>query len=122
MLLAVVDWEMASIGDPLVDLAWSLIFHPGEEGLMPLGVMKEPRLVRASVPSIASIVERYASGSGRDVGAIEWYHVFARWKLGIVLEGTYAKWQRGQSDNVVHEHFGRQADRALDDARLRIEP
>ena len=37
-LLAVVDWEMASIGDPLVDLAWAMIFHPGPEGTMPLGV------------------------------------------------------------------------------------
>jgi aminoglycoside phosphotransferase (APT) family kinase protein len=120
VLLAVVDWEMASIGDPLVDLAWALIFHPGDEGLMPLGVMREPRLDRTSVPSIDSLVERYARASGRDVGAIDWYHVFARWKLGIVLEGTYAKWRRGQSDNAVHEHFGRQADRALDDALARI--
>jgi aminoglycoside phosphotransferase (APT) family kinase protein len=120
VLLAVVDWEMASIGDPLVDLAWALIFHPGAEGLMPLGVMREPRLERASVPTIESLVARYARGSGRDVSAIDWYHVFARWKLGIVLEGTYAKWQRGQSDNPVHENFGRQADRALDDALARI--
>ncbi|MDQ1477958.1 MAG: hypothetical protein QOE62_3187, partial [Actinomycetota bacterium] len=36
-LLAVVDWEMASIGDPLIDLAWALIFHPGPDGTMPLG-------------------------------------------------------------------------------------
>lgn len=119
-ILAVVDWEMASIGDPLVDLGWSLIFHPGIEGLMPLGVMKEPRLDRASVPTIAAIVDRYADGSGRDVTAIEWYHVFARWKLAIVLEGTYAKWQRGQSENPVHEHFGPQADRALADAWKRV--
>jgi aminoglycoside phosphotransferase (APT) family kinase protein len=119
-LLAVVDWEMASIGDPLVDLAWSLIFHPGTDGLMPLGIMKEPRLDRVSVPPIDAIVERYAQRSGRDVSAIDWYHVFARWKLGIVLEGTYAKWQRGQSDNPVHEHFGRQATRALDDAWARV--
>jgi aminoglycoside phosphotransferase (APT) family kinase protein len=119
-LLAVVDWEMASIGDPLVDLAWSLIFHPGSEGLMPLGVMKEPKLDRATVPPIAAVIDRYATRSGRDVSAIDWYHTFARWKLGIVLEGTYAKWQRGQSDNKVHEHFGPQADRALDDAVARI--
>lgn len=120
-ILAVVDWEMASIGDPLVDLGWSLIFHPGTEGLMPLGVMKEPRIDRASVPSIAALVDRYASRSGRDVTAIEWYHVFARWKLAIVLEGTYAKWQRGQSENKLHQNFGPQADRALADAATRIQ-
>ena len=42
-LLAVVDWEMASIGDPLIDLAWAMIFHPGPEGTMPLGVAADPR-------------------------------------------------------------------------------
>src|SRR5262249_46473679 len=41
-LLAVVDWEMAAIGDPLVDLAWALVFHPGPEGTIPLGMAKEP--------------------------------------------------------------------------------
>ena len=47
-LLAVVDWEMASIGDPLVDLAWAMIFHPGPEGTMPLGVASPPAFAAIS--------------------------------------------------------------------------
>jgi aminoglycoside phosphotransferase (APT) family kinase protein len=112
-LLAVVDWEMAAIGDPLVDLAWALIFHPGPQGTMRLGLAKEPRFDFENVPSIDDLVERYRLASGRDTSAIDWYHVFSRWKLGIVLEGSYAKFLRGQSDKPVHEFFGQQTDLLL---------
>ena len=114
-LLAVVDWEMASIGDPLVDLAWALIFHPGE-GTMRLGMAKSPTFALGHLPSGDALVERYAAASGRDVSAIGWYHVFSRWKLAIVLEGSHAKFQRGESNKPVHEYFGRQADILLDSA------
>jgi aminoglycoside phosphotransferase (APT) family kinase protein len=120
-LLAVVDWEMASIGDPLIDLAWALIFHPGPEGTMPLGVASGPAFDRAVMPTRASLIERYAERSGRDVGAIDWYHVFARWNLAIVLEGSYAKFLRGESKKPVHEYFGKQADLLLDSATSIVE-
>ncbi len=112
-LLAVVDWEMAAIGDPLVDLAWALIFHPGPEGTMRLGMAKEPRFDVAHLPGKADLVARYAAGSGRDTTAIGWYDVFARWKLAVVLEGSYAKFLRGLSDKPMHEHFGAQVDTLL---------
>lgn len=112
-LLAVVDWEMASIGDPLVDLCWMLVFHPGEGGIMPLAVSGEHRFDRAALPSAHEIVEQYAIRSGRDASHVDWYTVFARWKMAIVLEGSYAKFQRGESDNPLHQFFGSQADRAL---------
>jgi aminoglycoside phosphotransferase (APT) family kinase protein len=112
-LLAVVDWEMAAIGDPLVDLAWALIFHPGPEGTMRLGMAKEPRFDMTHLPDRAELVERYASRSGRDTTALGWYDVFARWKLAVVLEGSYAKFQRGLSDKPIHEHFGAQVDLLL---------
>jgi aminoglycoside phosphotransferase (APT) family kinase protein len=120
-LLAVLDWEMSSIGDPLVDLAWALIFHPGPEGTMRLGMMKEPRFSVPDLPSPAALVARYANATGRDVNAIEWYHVFARWKLAIVLEGSFAKFQRGLSDKPIHEMFGKQADLLLASAMTMIE-
>jgi aminoglycoside phosphotransferase (APT) family kinase protein len=115
-LLAVVDWEMASIGDPLIDLAWAMIFHPGPEGTMPLGVAGTPGFDRSTVPSRASLIARYGERSGRDVGGIDWYDVFARWKLAIVLEGSYAKFLRGESQKPIHEYFGKQADLLLDRA------
>ena len=118
-LLAIVDWEMASIGDPLVDVAWALIFHPS--GTMPLGMAKEPTFARERMPSEAALIERYAQCSGRDTTDMPWYDVFARWKLAIALEGSYAKFLRGQSNKPVHEYFGRQADVLLASASTLIE-
>jgi aminoglycoside phosphotransferase (APT) family kinase protein len=120
-LLAVVDWEMAAIGDPIVDLAWALIFHPGPEGTIPLGRSKHPMFAVDQLPGRAQLIERYATRAGRDVGAIGWYDVFSRWKLAIVLEGSYAKFLRGQSDKPMHEFFGLQADRLLASAAEIIE-
>ena len=114
-LLAVVDWEMCSIGDPLVDVAWAMIFHPGS-GTTGLGLNGEHRFDLAHVPPPEALLERYAARSGRDLSGLGWYDVFARWKLGIVLEGSFAKWQRGESSKPVHEHFGPQADKLLNDA------
>jgi len=120
-LLAVVDWEMASIGDPLVDLAWAMIFHPGPEGTMPLGVASAPAFDRSNLPSAAELVTRYGERSGRDVSRIDWYDVFSRWKLAIVLEGSYAKFLRGESKKPVHEYFGKQADALLASALTLID-
>jgi aminoglycoside phosphotransferase (APT) family kinase protein len=118
-LLAIVDWEMASIGDPLVDVAWAMIFHPVPGKPMSLGTGGEHAFDLARVPPAEDLLERYAARSGRDLSAMRWYDVFARWKLAIALEGSYAKWQRGESTKPIHEYFGRQADALLDDA-LRI--
>jgi aminoglycoside phosphotransferase (APT) family kinase protein len=115
-LLAVVDWEMASIGDPLIDLAWALIFHPGPEGTMPLGVAKEAKFSLGHLPGRRDLVARYGKTSGRETTMLGWYDVFARWKLAIVLEGSYAKYLRGESDKPIHELFGRQADVLFDSA------
>ena len=49
------------------------------------------------------------------------YDVFSRWKLAIVLEGSYAKFLRGESKKAVHEYFGKQADQLLASARALIE-
>lgn len=116
-LLAVVDWEMATIGDPLVDLAWAMIFHPAPGSTMPLGMAGPDTFAAADrLPSIADLLERYATRSGRDLADIAWYHVFARWKLAIVLEGSFAKIARGESDNPAHASFGAAADRLIGSA------
>ena len=120
-LLAVVDWEMASIGDPMIDLAWALIFYPGPDGTMPLGTTREPKFAVEHLPDRIACLERYAVRSGRDTNAIDWYDVFARWKLAVVLEGSYAKFQRGLSDKPIHEFFGSQVDLLLQRATQCVE-
>jgi len=72
------------------------------------------------VPSQQSLLDPYAARSGRDLSAYPWYEVFSRWKLAIVLEGSDAKWQRGESTKPIHEYFGPQADMLLAQAAERI--
>ena len=89
---------------------------------MPLGRAKEPKFAVDHLPDRQALVEPLRRRSGRDRRRIGWYDVFARWKLAIVLEGSYAKYQRGRSDNPVHEFFGPQVDLLLDSATRILEP
>lgn len=118
VLLAVVDWEMACIGDPLIDLAWALIFHP--QATMPLGMGAPPVFAMQHLPRVSELLDRYEQKSGRSTAQIGWYAVFARWKLAIALEGSYAKFCRGQSRNPVHEAMGKMTETLLADAQKRI--
>jgi aminoglycoside phosphotransferase (APT) family kinase protein len=88
---------------------------------MRLGMAKEPRFAVDHLPDRATLVDRYAMQSGRDTSALGWYDVFARWKLAVVLEGSYAKFLQGRSDKPVHEHFGAQVDLLLDSATALID-
>ncbi len=85
-LAAIVDWEMCTIGDPLLDLGWLLATWPaqgsGVGGL--LGTA-------GGLPAPAELVAHYARHSTRELSAVDWYAVLACFKLGIVLEGTHAR-------------------------------
>jgi aminoglycoside phosphotransferase (APT) family kinase protein len=93
-LAAIVDWEMCTIGDPLLDLGWLLATWP--EAQMP-GDEAMASIVAGAIggssglPSRRELIAHYAERSTRDLSAITWYTVLACFKLGIVLEGTHAR-------------------------------
>jgi aminoglycoside phosphotransferase (APT) family kinase protein len=93
-LAAIVDWELATIGDPLVDLGWLLATWPEGEPADTDTVLVRPW---TGFPSAAELVARYRARSPRDVSAIGWYAVLACFKLGIILEGTHARACAGQA-------------------------
>lgn len=84
-LAAIVDWEMTTVGDPLLDLAWCLLGYDGElpreDGFY---------LDLAGMPARSELLEHYQTVSGLSTENIDYYLVLANWKLGIVLEKTYA--------------------------------
>lgn len=92
-LAAVVDWELATIGDPLIDLGLIMAFWP-EDGGQPTAVAVTPW---EGFPSISEMIVRYGEGSSRDLSAITWYGVLACYKTGIILEGTHARAQAGKA-------------------------
>ncbi len=83
---------------------------------MRLGMTKEPTFAVEYLPEPRR-ARRALRASVRDAtrARIGWYDVFARWKLAIVLEGSYAKFQRGHSDKPIHEFFGTQVDLLVGD-------
>lgn len=88
---AIVDWEMTTVGDPLLDVAWALLDWDGNPFRETRrGFWKDVQ----GMPTCGELIERYESLSGRPVGNFHYYSVLARWKLGIVLEKTYAASQR----------------------------
>jgi aminoglycoside phosphotransferase (APT) family kinase protein len=89
----VVDWELATLGDPLLDLGWILAswWEEGDpEGKRPLVRPWQGFLSRAE------LVHRYAEISGRDLQAMPWFFALACYKLACLLEGTFARSKAGQ--------------------------
>jgi aminoglycoside phosphotransferase (APT) family kinase protein len=101
-LAAIVDWEMTTVGDPLLDLAWALLGYDGEnprEG----GFYLDMR----GMPTRSELLEHYETVSGLSTENIDYYLVLANWKLGIVLEKTYAAGVRtGKVDPKIQDAFG----------------
>lgn len=94
-LAAIVDWELTTIGDPLLDLGWLLATWPELDGPEPGNVSVKPW---EGFPSAAELVDRYAGRTERDLTAIHWYGVLACYKLGIILEGTHARAAAGKAE------------------------
>jgi aminoglycoside phosphotransferase (APT) family kinase protein len=92
-LAAIVDWELTTIGDPLLDLGWLLATWP-QEGAAAGAVGVQPW---DGFPSADELVEHYRPLTSRDMSHIEWYGVLACYKLGIILEGTHARACEGKA-------------------------
>jgi len=95
---AIVDWEMCTIGDPLLDLGWLLATWPdGSARSAAAGAVG----LAAGLPDAGELIDRYAAHSTRDLSEIDWYTVLACFKLGIVLEGTHARACAGKADEAT---------------------
>ena len=91
-LNAVIDWEMSTVGDPLLDLGRYLAMLPDRhEVVIDSGGIWKAR----GFPSAESIVARYTARSGRSVDHLSWYVAMGCFKLGIILEGSYARSRAG---------------------------
>jgi aminoglycoside phosphotransferase (APT) family kinase protein len=96
-VVAIFDWEMATLGDPLADLGYTLVYW-GEPGDAP-GVRGPGRYAEVTAQpgfhTRAELVAEYARASGRDASAVEFYEVLALYKLAVISEGAYARWRAG---------------------------
>ncbi|MEV0031158.1 phosphotransferase family protein [Nocardia sp. NPDC050793] len=96
---AMVDWEMSTIGDPLLDLGWQIATRP-EPGTTGAALVGKLGAV-GGLPTPEEMVEHYGRFSDRDLSHVTWYTVLACFKLGIVLEGTHARAFAGKAPKQV---------------------
>ncbi len=96
---AVLDWEMATVGDPRADLGYLLSFWP-EDGTA-AGSHPLARLVTTGdgFPARAELVAAWESATGRVAGDLRWFLALAVWKLAVLLEASYHRYLAGSTDD-----------------------
>lgn len=101
-LVAIVDWEMCTIGDPLLDLGWMLAtwYQPGHEP-----VLNNVLMTAGNLATPDELIARYAANTNRDLANIDWYTVLACFKLGIILEGSHARATAGLAPKEIGDQL-----------------
>jgi aminoglycoside phosphotransferase (APT) family kinase protein len=105
-LVAVFDWEMATIGDPLADVGYlcATWVEPGDPDV---GRFHVGRVTRAEgFPTRADLLARYEARSGREVADLRWYTALALWKSVVFMEGNYRRAVEGRTDDPYLRSFG----------------
>jgi aminoglycoside phosphotransferase (APT) family kinase protein len=103
-IVAVLDWEMATLGDPLADLGLYMLYYVRDDAQT--GNVGATISTDAGFLSRDDVIERYAKQSGRDVSALDFYEALAAYKLSIILEGIHARYLMGKTVGEGFEHIG----------------
>jgi aminoglycoside phosphotransferase (APT) family kinase protein len=109
-IAAVVDWEMATLGDPLSDVGLLVVYQTlAAEGdfVMP------PMSPADGFASVDEMVQRYAAASDRDLGRLPWYVAFGYFKLAVIAEGIHNRYLQGKTVGAGFAHFGPAVPRLL---------
>jgi aminoglycoside phosphotransferase (APT) family kinase protein len=111
---AVLDWEMSTLGDPLADVGLFLLYWGQSEAqIIATGQAIDEQ---AGFASRDEVVELYAKETGRDVDNLDFYVVFAFYKLAIIVEGIAARYRMGKTLGEGFEHMGQMVKSLVDEA------
>jgi aminoglycoside phosphotransferase (APT) family kinase protein len=124
-VVGVLDWEMATVGDPLMDLGGALGYwvQPDDPPEI-LGLGLSPTMLPGN-PARAEVAERYAALSGRDVGNLVFYFAFGLFKIAVIIQQIYFRYQQGLTTDPRFAQLGpgvracaRMAAQAIDHDRI----
>jgi aminoglycoside phosphotransferase (APT) family kinase protein len=110
--VAVLDWDMCTVGDPLCDVGYLLGLWDEAADAADWRVFWMPTPA-PGFPTRNEIVARYAEKTGRDLAAIEWYHAFNVFRYGVIAQQIYVRYARGQTSDERFKDFGYHADRMI---------
>ena len=95
-VIAIFDWDMTTLGDPLIDLGTLLNYWP-EEGDPEGSRVGHDGMSRMGLPKRAELIARYGERARLDVSQAQWYEAFAYWKTAVVAQQLYFRWAQGDS-------------------------
>jgi aminoglycoside phosphotransferase (APT) family kinase protein len=93
--MAILDWEMATLGDPLSDLGY-LTATWADPDSSPIPLHLSPVTTRIGYLTSRELAADYAAHTGLDLSALPWYQTLALWKAAIFCEAIYARWLKGE--------------------------
>jgi aminoglycoside phosphotransferase (APT) family kinase protein len=107
-LVAIFDWELSTIGDPLADVGYLTVTwvepdDPQDTMFANLNAVTR----REGFPTREELIARYEERTGRSVSALNWYQALALWKAAVFMEGNYKRFQAGNSDDEYLGLFDR---------------
>lgn len=97
---SIFDWDMATIGDPLFDLGTLLNYWPDPADRPGEGPIVAAGLELIGMPTRHEVVDRYGAATGMDTSMMWWYEAFGSFKLAVVNQQLYSRWQRGESTDA----------------------
>lgn len=113
-VVAIFDWDMTTLGDPLIDVGTLLSYWPDPADTLETMRASHAGMDRMGLPSRAELVERYAATSGLDLTRIAWYEAFALWKTATVVQQLHHRWKTGASTDPRMETIADRIPRLLD--------
>ena len=104
---AVLDWEMCTLGDPLMDLGTSLAYWSTEEDsdMIKQG-LPTPTTMKGN-PTRLEIVEMYANKSGRSINNLVFYYVYGLFKLAVIVQQIYYRYHKGLTTDPRFAHLNK---------------
>jgi aminoglycoside phosphotransferase (APT) family kinase protein len=105
-VIAVLDWEICTLGDPLADLGLLMVYWTEADD--PIAALAGGATTLPGFPTRAELVAAYEAAGGRPVGNLDYYVAFGYWKLACILEGVYTRYKAGAmgNDGADAEVFG----------------
>lgn len=97
---SVFDWDMATLGDPLVDLGILLAYWPDPADPYSTATVVTPGATTLGLPAPEKVVDRYQRLTGLSTANLEWYIAFGLWRTAIILRQLYARYVAGQSTDT----------------------
>ncbi len=105
-IVGVLDWELATVGDPLMDLGSALAYWVDRDDDDEFAALRRQPSHLPGMPTRAEFIARYVALSGRDTVDFTFYEVFGLFRLTVIIQQIWARYRAGETSNPAFQGFG----------------